>query len=103
MIGHRLETVGLHDVGNALVAQPDIAIADLLRACEQAGSVRPNLDPRDVLLLMGAVWRTGPGEAGEKQSGRLLNLALDGLKLQPDKIMPDTGTPIEAAKGVSRS
>lgn len=62
------------------------AIADLLRACERADSVRPNLDPSDVLLLMGAIWRTVPGEAGEKQSSRLLDLVLDSLKVQPHKI-----------------
>jgi hypothetical protein len=42
------------------------------------------LDPNDVLLLMGVIWRTGPGEEGEKQAGRLLDLVLDSLKAPPD-------------------
>ena len=60
------------------------AIADLLHAGEAAGSVRPDLDPNDILLLMGAIWRTGPGEEGEQQTRRLLSLLLDGLRTQSD-------------------
>ena len=36
----------------------------LLRACAQDGSMRPGLDPADVLLVMGFMWRTGPDDAG---------------------------------------
>jgi AcrR family transcriptional regulator len=60
------------------------AIAELLRANEAAGTIRPNLDPNDVLLLMGAIWRTGPGEEGDNQTHRLVSLVLDGLKTQSD-------------------
>lgn len=55
------------------------AIALLLRACEEAGVVRPGLDPDDVLVLIGCLWRAGSGEAGDRQAGRLLDLVMDSL------------------------
>ena len=36
----------------------------LLDACEADGSVRPGLDPADVVQLMGFLWRVGPGPDG---------------------------------------
>jgi hypothetical protein len=42
--------------------------------------VRPGLDPADVLLLTGFLWRTGPGEAGQRQAQRVLELAIHGLR-----------------------
>lgn len=56
------------------------AIARLLGACERAGAVRPGLDPDDVLLLMGCLWRVGVGDAGERQATRLLDLIIAGLR-----------------------
>ena len=56
------------------------AITLLLRACEEAGSIRPGLDPDDVLLLMGFLWRIDPGDAGEARVSRLLDLVMDGLR-----------------------
>lgn len=53
----------------------------LLRACEQDGSIRPGVDPDDVLLMLGFLWRTGPGEEGEARVARLLDLVIDGLRL----------------------
>ena len=47
---------------------------------EVAGDFRPGLDPADVLLLMGYLWRTGPGEDGLAQSRRLTQIVLDGLR-----------------------
>jgi AcrR family transcriptional regulator len=56
------------------------AVAKLLDACVTDGSVRPGLDPADVLLLMGYLWRVGPGEDGIAQSRRLTQIVLDGLR-----------------------
>lgn len=42
------------------------AVTMLLRACEQDGSIRPGVDPDDVLLMLGFLWRTGPGEEGRR-------------------------------------
>ena len=34
----------------------------------------------DVLLLMGFLWRTGPGEEGNAQAARLLDLVIDSFR-----------------------
>ncbi|GGN89242.1 TetR family transcriptional regulator [Streptomyces albiflavescens] len=57
------------------------AITLLLRACEDDGSIRPGVDPDDVLLMVGFLWRIGPGEEGEARVARLLDLVIDGLRL----------------------
>ncbi len=55
------------------------AISLLLQACEQAGRIRPGIDPDDVLLLMGFLWRIDANEQGEARAARLLDLVMDGL------------------------
>jgi AcrR family transcriptional regulator len=52
------------------------AIALFLRAGERDGSMRPGLDPDDVLVLMGAVWRVPAGKRAE----RLLDLVVESLR-----------------------
>jgi AcrR family transcriptional regulator len=56
------------------------AITSLLTACTQDGSVRPGLDPDDVLLLLGFLWRIDPGPDAEARRTRLLDLIIDGLQ-----------------------
>jgi AcrR family transcriptional regulator len=56
------------------------AIGALLAAGEADGSIRPGLDPDDVLLLASSVWRTPPGDAGREQSDRLLDLVVESLR-----------------------
>jgi AcrR family transcriptional regulator len=56
------------------------AVSRLLDACVADGSVRPGYDPADVLLLMGFLWRVGPGEEGVNQGGRLTQIVLDGIR-----------------------
>lgn len=56
------------------------AITLLLRACEEAGSIRPGLDPDDVLLLMGFLWRIDPSGDSDARAGRLLDIIVDGLR-----------------------
>jgi hypothetical protein len=36
------------------------AVGELLIAAEKVGQVRSGLDPADILLLMGFLWRVGP-------------------------------------------
>jgi len=60
------------------------AITLLLRACEEAGSIRPGLDPDDVLLIMGFLWRIDPSGDWEARTGRLLDLVMDGLRAKPN-------------------
>ena len=56
------------------------AVAVLLQACERAGEVRPGLEAADVLLLMGFLWSRAASDAGEQQTGRVLDLAISGLQ-----------------------
>jgi AcrR family transcriptional regulator len=56
------------------------AITTLLRACEEDGSIRPGVDPDDVMLAMGFLWRVSLGEDGEARATRLLGLVIDGLR-----------------------
>ncbi len=56
------------------------ALALLLHANEQAGVIRAGLDPDDVLLLMGFLWRIDPNGEWQARSGRLLDLLMDGLR-----------------------
>lgn len=59
------------------------AVTLLLRACEEAGSIRLGLDPDDLLLLMGFLWRIDPSGDWEARAGRLLDLVMDGLRAEP--------------------
>jgi len=56
------------------------ALSLLLRANEAAGTIRPGLDPDDVLLMMGFLWRIDPQSDWRTRSGRLLDLLIDGLR-----------------------
>jgi AcrR family transcriptional regulator len=56
------------------------AIAALLKAGVQAGAITPGLDPDDILLIMSALWRVPPGDDGEAQAQRLLDLAIEGIR-----------------------
>jgi AcrR family transcriptional regulator len=74
-------TAANHEAATAETYAPVIgAIADLLAAGEADGSIRAGLDPDDVLLLMGAVWRVPAGEAGREQAERLLDLVVESLR-----------------------
>ena len=55
------------------------AIARLLEACEAAGAIRPGLDPADVLLAMGFLWRV----PANRQADRVLDVVLAGLRAAP--------------------
>jgi AcrR family transcriptional regulator len=77
-------TAANHDAATADTYGPVIgAITVLLRAGQADGTVREGLEPDDVLLLMGCVWRVPAGEAGREQSERLLDLVVEGLRAQP--------------------
>jgi AcrR family transcriptional regulator len=64
------------------------AITLLLRACEEAGSIRSDLDPDDVLLILGFLWRLDPGRDSEARARRLLDLVIDGLRARPTRQRP---------------
>jgi hypothetical protein len=52
----------------------------LLGANERAGTIRAGLDPDDVLLIMGFLWRIDPRSDWRARAGRLLDLLMDGLR-----------------------
>jgi hypothetical protein len=53
-------------------------VTKLLDACVADNSVRCGLDPADILLLMGYLWRVAPDEDGIRQGRRLTQIVLDG-------------------------
>lgn len=64
------------------------AVTLLLRACEKAGAIRPGLDPDDLLLLMGFLWRIAPGPDAEARAARLLDLVMAGMRADAPAIAP---------------
>jgi AcrR family transcriptional regulator len=56
------------------------AVAVLLRAGAEAGTLRADVEPEDVLRAMGAIWMVAEGEEFPEQAMRILRLVLDGLR-----------------------
>lgn len=82
---------GLGDALNAAASSRDALAAEtygpvigaltlLLRANDAAGTVRPGLDPDDVLLILGFLWRIDPTSDWRAQADRLLDILVDGLR-----------------------
>ena len=79
-LGEALHTAAAQQIVNDTYAPVTAAIAKLLAACQAARVVRPGLDPADVLLLMGFLWRVSDDTDGRAQATRTFDLALDGLR-----------------------
>ena len=56
------------------------ALGRLLRAAEQAGAVRPGLDPDDVILALAGLWEIDPGTDWKARAARLYELVFTGLR-----------------------
>jgi AcrR family transcriptional regulator len=56
------------------------ALARLLSACEEAGSVRPGLDADDVLLSLAGLWEIDPNSDWRSRARRLYDLVFAGLR-----------------------
>jgi hypothetical protein len=82
-LGEALHTAAAQKIINDTYAPVTAAVAKLLAACETAGAVRPGLDPTDVLLVMGFLWRVGDDPDGRAQAARTFDLVLDGLRATP--------------------
>jgi hypothetical protein len=80
-LGEALHTVAAQDVINETYAPVTAAVGQLLDAAEQAGQVRPGLDPADV-LVMGFLWRVAPGESGRRQAERILDMVIENLRVK---------------------
>jgi len=73
------------------------AITQLLQACADDGSIRAGHDPDDVLLILGFLWRIGPG--AEAKTARLLDLVIAGLQAgAPKKARPQALGPARAGR-----
>jgi AcrR family transcriptional regulator len=79
-LGEALHNAAIQHAIDETYAPVVVAVTKLLDACVRDGSVRPGLDPADVLLLMGYLWRVGPGEDGIAQGRRLTRIVLDGIR-----------------------
>ncbi|CAN5484015.1 TetR/AcrR family transcriptional regulator [soil metagenome] len=79
-LGEALHTAAVQDAINATYAPVIGAISALLTACAADGSIRPDLDPDDVLILMSFMWRTEQSPAGMRKARRVMDLAIDGLR-----------------------
>ncbi len=53
----------------------------LLRAAEQAGTIRPGVTPDDLLLAIGGLWTIDPHSDWQPRATRLLNLVMDALRV----------------------
>ena len=56
------------------------AVAALLRAGAEAGTLRADVEAEDVLRAMGAIWLVAEGDEFAEQAMRILQLVLDGLR-----------------------
>jgi hypothetical protein len=79
-LGEALHTAAAKDAINATYAPVVSAVAALLEACAADGSMRHGLDPDDVLLLMGFMWRVADSAAGRRQADRMMELVIEGLR-----------------------
>jgi AcrR family transcriptional regulator len=82
-LGEALHNAAVQNAIDETYAPVVAAIARLLDACAADGSVRPGFDPADVLLLMGFLWRVGPGDDGREQGRRVMQIVFNGIRRNP--------------------
>jgi AcrR family transcriptional regulator len=79
-LGEALHSAAFQDAIDETYAPMVTAVAHLIDACAADDSLRSDLDPEDVLLLMGFLWRVTDGPEGKKQARRIMDLVIDGLR-----------------------
>jgi AcrR family transcriptional regulator len=79
-LGEALHNAAIQNAIDETYAPVVAAVTKLLDACIADNSVRRDLDPADVLLLMGYLWRVAPDEDGIRQGRRLTQIVLDGIR-----------------------
>ncbi|MEY9490487.1 AcrR family transcriptional regulator [Streptomyces calvus] len=52
----------------------------LLRACEEAGTIRPGVTAEDFFLAIGGLWQIDPAGDWQPRAAWLLDLVMDGLR-----------------------
>ncbi len=75
-LGEALHTAAMQDAINETYALITAAVGTLLDGCVAAGSMRPGLDPEDVLVLLCGLWQVGAAGQGD----RVLEIAIQGLR-----------------------
>ncbi|MFJ7335736.1 TetR/AcrR family transcriptional regulator [Streptomyces sp. NPDC101110] len=53
----------------------------LLRAAEEAGTIRPGVTADDLFLVIGGLWTIDPGTDWQPRATRLLDFVMDGLRV----------------------
>lgn len=79
-LGEALHNAAIQSAINETYAPVVAAVTKLLDACVADNSLRRGLDPADVLLVMGYLWRVAPDEDGIRQGRRLTQIVLDGIR-----------------------
>jgi AcrR family transcriptional regulator len=79
-LGEALRSAAVQDAINETYKPVVTAVGRLIDACVANGSMRSGLDPDDVLLLMGFMWRVGIGVDGKRQATRIMELVIEGLR-----------------------
>jgi AcrR family transcriptional regulator len=74
-----LHSVAGDSPADALYRQIVGAAARLLSACQRDGSIRPDIEACDVLLMLSFLGRIEPGPDGAERAARLLDLIISGL------------------------
>ncbi|MER8160936.1 TetR/AcrR family transcriptional regulator [Streptomyces sp. NPDC094472] len=57
------------------------AVALLLKANEEVGTIRPDVTTDDFLLAISGLWQISPDDEGPVRARRLLDLVMDGLRV----------------------
>jgi len=82
-LGEALHNAAVQNAIDETYAPVVAAVARLLDACVAGGSVRPDLEPADILLLMGFLWRVSPDDEGREQGRRVMQIVFDGICRNP--------------------
>lgn len=89
LAGH-LKAVVSHDaeIFTYSHARMDEAISKLVHAAADAGSIRPDVDPQDVLRALGGVCMMADGDGWQEQACRISCLLMDGLRFGCEPAKP---------------
>jgi AcrR family transcriptional regulator len=79
-LGEALRSAAIQDAISETYKPVVTAVGQLIDACVADGSMRSGLDPDDVLLLMGFMWRVDAGADGKKQAARIMEVVIEGLR-----------------------
>jgi AcrR family transcriptional regulator len=79
-LGDALNNAALQDAISDTYPPMCAAVARLLAACAAENSLRSDLDPGDVLLLMASTFSLPSGLEGRKQANRMMDIVINGLR-----------------------